>query len=228
MDNINVIEIKDLRKHFGSGENEALIFDGADLSINKGDFVSLTGASGSGKSTLLYLIGGLDRDFTGDIRIGGKSITGMGDRELSEIRSYKLSYVFQFYNLVANLTVEENILLPIELSGRKTKDYMNRLEELLELTGLTAKRNCYPSQLSGGQQQRCSIARAVLTEPEILLADEATGNLDRASGEEIMNLFKRLNEEKGITILQVTHSDECAAYGSRIVKLVDRKLTENN
>lgn len=224
----NVIEIKDLRKHFGSGENEALIFDGADLSINKGDFVSLTGASGSGKSTLLYLIGGLDRDFTGDIRIGGKSITGMGDRELSEIRSYKLSYVFQFYNLVANLTVEENILLPIELSGRKTKDYMNRLEELLELTGLTAKRNCYPSQLSGGQQQRCSIARAVLTEPEILLADEATGNLDRASGEEIMNLFKRLNEEKGITILQVTHSDECAAYGSRIVKLVDRKLTENN
>ena len=224
----NVIEISDLRKRFGSGENEALIFDGADLTIEEGSFVSLTGASGSGKSTLLYLIGGLDRDFTGDIRIGGKSITGMTDRELSDIRSFKLSYVFQFYNLVANLTVEENILLPIELSGRKTKDYMGKVNELLELTGLTAKRKCYPSQLSGGQQQRCSIARAVLTEPEILLADEATGNLDKASGEEIMELFRRLNQEKGLTILQVTHSAECAAYGSRIVRLEDRKLVEKN
>ena len=222
----NVIEITDLRKHFGSGENEALIFDGADLTIEKGSFVSLTGASGSGKSTLLYLIGGLDRNFTGSIRIDGKNITGMDDKELSDIRSFKLSYVFQFYNLVANLTIEENILLPVELSGRKPKDYAKRLEELLELTGLTAKRHYYPSQLSGGQQQRASIARAVLTEPEILLADEATGNLDKASGDEIMALFKRLNEEKGITILQVTHSAECAAYGNRIVKLVDRKLVE--
>ena len=219
-----VIEVKNLKKRFGSGENEALIFDGADLTIEKGSFVSLTGASGSGKSTLLYLVGGLDRDFTGDIRIGGKSIIGMNDKELSDIRSLKLSYVFQFYNLVANLTVEENILLPIELSGRKVKDYRQRLEELLELTGLSKKRKNYPSQLSGGQQQRCSIARAVLTDPEILLADEATGNLDRVSGEEIMNLFKRLNEEKGLTILQVTHSDECAAYGNKIVRLTDRKL----
>ena len=222
----NVIEITGLRKRFGSGENEALIFDGADLTIERGSFVSLTGASGSGKSTLLYLIGGLDRNFTGDIRIGGKSISGMDDQELSHIRSFKLSYVFQFYNLVANLTIEENILLPIELSGRNTKDYTRRLNELLELTDLTAKRKYYPSQLSGGQQQRASIARAVLTEPEILLADEATGNLDKASGDEIMSLFKRLNEEKGITILQVTHSAECAAYGNRIVKLVDRKLVD--
>ena len=222
----NVIEIKNLKKHFGSGENEALIFDGADLNIEKGSFVSLTGASGSGKSTLLYLIGGLDRDFTGDIRISGQSITGMDDKQLSELRSFRMSYVFQFYNLVANLTVEENILLPIELSGRKTRDYIPQLESLLELTGLTAKRKSYPSQLSGGQQQRCSIARAVLTEPQILLADEPTGNLDKVSGEEIMKLFKRLNEEKGITILQVTHSDECAAYGNRIVKLHDHILED--
>lgn len=222
----NVIEISDLRKRFGSGENEALIFDGAKLTVEKGSFVSLTGASGSGKSTLLYLIGGLDRDFTGDIRIGGRSITGMDDRELSELRAFRMSYVFQFYNLVANLTVEENILLPIELSGRRTKDYLGKLEELLEITGLSAKRKSYPAQLSGGQQQRCSIARAVLTEPEILLADEPTGNLDRASGQEIMKLFRRLNEEKGITILQVTHSDECAAYGNRIVRLADRQLTD--
>ena len=220
----NVIEIRDLKKHFGSGENEALIFDGAEMTVEKGSFVSLTGASGSGKSTLLYLIGGLDRDFTGDILIGGKSIVGMNDRELSELRSIKLSYVFQFYNLVANLTVEENILLPIELSGRKAKDYKDKLGELLELTGLSGKRKSYPSQLSGGQQQRCAVARAVLTEPEILLADEPTGNLDKTSGEEVMKLFKRLNEEKGITILQVTHSDECAAYGDRIVKLSEHRL----
>lgn len=222
----NVIEITDLKKRFGSGENEALIFDGADLTIEKGSFVSLTGASGSGKSTLLYLIGGLDRDFRGDIRISGRSISGMDDRELSDLRSFKLSYVFQFYNLVANLTVEENILLPIELSGRKVKDHRRKLDELLELTGLSSKRKSYPSQLSGGQQQRCSIARAVLSEPEILLADEPTGNLDQASGREIMELFKHLNEEKGITILQVTHSPECAAYGNRIVKLADHRLTE--
>lgn len=222
----NVIQIKNLKKHFGSGENEALIFDGADLEIEKGSFVSLTGASGSGKSTLLYLLGGLDRDFTGDIRILGRSINGMDDKQLSNLRSFTMSYVFQFYNLVANLTIEENILLPIELSGRKTKDYKKQLNELLEITGLTSKRKSYPSQLSGGQQQRCSIARAVLTEPEILLADEATGNLDRQSGEEIMKLFKRLNEEKGITILQVTHSDECAAYGNRIVKLSDHILED--
>ena len=222
----NVIQIKNLKKHFGSGENEALIFDGADLEIEKGSFVSLTGASGSGKSTLLYLLGGLDRDFTGDIRILGRSINGMDDKQLSNLRSFTMSYVFQFYNLVANLTIEENILLPIELSGRKTKDYKKQLNELLEITGLTSKRKSYPSQLSGGQQQRCSIARAVLAEPEILLADEPTGNLDRQSGEEIMKLFKRLNEEKGITILQVTHSDECAAYGNRIVKLSDHILED--
>ncbi|MBR1393828.1 MAG: ABC transporter ATP-binding protein [Ruminococcus sp.] len=222
----NVIEISDLKKRFGFGENEALIFDGAALSIEKGSFVSLTGASGSGKSTLLYLIGGLDRDFTGDIRIGGKSITGMNDSQLSEMRSFKLAYVFQFYNLVANLTVEENILLPIELSGRKVKDYKQKLDELLELTGLSSKRCSYPSQLSGGQQQRCAIARAVLTEPEILLADEPTGNLDKASGEEVMKLFRELNEKKGITILQVTHSEECAAYGNRIVKLFDHRLED--
>ncbi len=222
----NSIEIKNLKKHFGSGDNEALIFDGADLTIEKGSFVSLTGASGSGKSTLLYLIGGLDRDFTGDIRISGQSISGMDDKQLSYLRSNKLSYVFQFYNLVANLTVEENILLPIELSGRKTRDYLPQLEEILKITGLSEKRKSYPAQLSGGQQQRCSIARAVLNEPEILLADEPTGNLDKNSGEQIMKLFRQLNEQKGITILQVTHSDECAAYANRIVKLSDHRLED--
>ena len=150
----------------------------------------------------------------------------MDDKQLSYLRSNKLSYVFQFYNLVANLTVEENILLPIELSGRKTRDYLPQLEEILKITGLSEKRKSYPAQLSGGQQQRCSIARAVLNEPEILLADEPTGNLDKNSGEQIMKLFRQLNEQKGITILQVTHSDECAAYANRIVKLSDHRLED--
>lgn len=184
------------------------------------------GKSGSGKSTLLYLIGGLDRDFTGDILVSGQNISKMNDGRLSELRCRSIGFVFQFYNLAGNLTVEDSILLPLEMSGRRIADYREKYKEILEITGLESKVRAYPSQLSGGQQQRVAIARAVLGEPEIILADEPTGNLDEASGAEIMQLFKRLNTEKGATILQVTHSAECASYSSRIVKLRDRVIHE--
>ena len=219
-----VISAKNIYKTFGKGETAQPVFEGACLDIERGSFVSLMGESGSGKSTLLYLIGGLDRDFTGAIYVGEDNITQLNDAKLSEIRCKKMGFVFQFYNLAANLTVEDNILLPIEMSHRRVADYKEKYREILEITGLESKVKSYPAQLSGGQQQRVAIARAVLGEPEIILADEATGNLDAASGAEIMQLFKRLNEEKGVTILQVTHSAECASYSSRIVRLRNRVI----
>lgn len=219
-----VISAKNIHKTFGKGETAQVVLEGADLDIVRGSFVSLMGESGSGKSTLLYLIGGLDRDFTGDIYVAGQNISSLDDNKLSQIRCRQMGFVFQFYNLAANLTVEDNILLPLEMSGRNIAEYKSKYEEILEITGLTEKRKSYPSQLSGGQQQRVAIARAVLGEPEIILADEPTGNLDAASGAEIMSLFRRLNIEKKITILQVTHSAESAAYSNRIVVLKNRKI----
>ncbi len=215
----DIIEIKNVKKSFGKEPNITKVLKGVDLNIEKGDFVSLMGASGSGKSTLLYLIGGLDKDYDGEIIIGGQNISKLKEKEMSEIRLNKIGFIFQFYNLVQNLSVEDNIMLPITMSGKKVSDYKKKLDGILEITGLSEKRNSKPSQLSGGQQQRTAIARAVLGEPEIILADEPTGNLDTVSGAEIMELFKRINEEKKITILQVTHSENCAAYGKRIVRM---------
>ena len=212
-----ILKVEHVSKTFGSGEAMNRVLQDVSLEIRKGEFASLMGASGSGKSTLLYLIGGLDTDYEGNIYIAGQKMTGMREKEMSALRLQKIGFVFQFYNLIQNLSVEENILLPIKMAGKKVPDYK-------EITGLTAKRNSKPSQLSGGQQQRVSIARAVLSEPEILLADEPTGNLDSKSTEEIMNLFQRINKEKGITYLQVTHSEDTAIIGDRIIRLDSGKL----
>ncbi|MBP5491509.1 MAG: ABC transporter ATP-binding protein [Clostridiales bacterium] len=220
----NMIEVKNVSKSFGKkGEVITQVLNDANLTVERGEFVSLMGASGSGKSTLLYLIGGLDRDFSGEIDICGQSIGPMKEKKLSEIRLSKIGFIFQFYNLVQNLTVEDNILLPSLVAGRSRASLKKDLDEILEITGLTEKRKTMPGKLSGGQQQRVAIARAVIGNPEIILADEATGNLDSKSGAEIMQLFKRLNEEKGITILQVTHSKKCADYGTRTVILENGK-----
>ena len=222
-DNI-VISARNIHKTFGKGETAQVVLDGAALDIERGSFVSLMGESGSGKSTLLYLIGGLDRDFTGEIFVAGQDISKLNDGRLSKLRCENMGFVFQFYNLAANLNVEDNILLPLEMSGKNISDYREKYEEILEITGLKSKVRSYPSQLSGGQQQRVAIARAVLGEPEIILADEPTGNLDAASGAEVMQLFHTLNQQKGITILQVTHSAECASYSNRIVTLKNRVI----
>lgn len=211
----SIIRADKVCKKFGSGETVQSVLNDVSFEINRGEYVSLCGESGCGKSTLLYLVGGLDRAFDGSITVCGSDIAKMSDRELSTLRGTKLGFVFQFYNLVANLTVEENILMPLEMSGRRISDYRKKLDELLELTGLTEKRKSYPHMLSGGQQQRCAVLRAVIGAPELILADEPTGNLDAKSGAEIMDLFRLLNKEKGITILMVTHSAECAAYSDR-------------
>lgn len=193
------------------------------MSVEQGEFVSLMGASGSGKSTLLYLIGGLDRNFRGNISVCGQDIGSLKDKKLSDLRLKNMGFVFQFYNLVMNLNVQDNILLPQTINGKKRSELKPLLDEILEITGLTEKRKAMPSTLSGGQQQRVAIARAVLGNPSIILADEPTGNLDAASTKEIMELFRKLNREKGLTILQVTHSEQCAAYGTRTIRLEDGK-----
>ncbi len=219
-----MIEVNNVNKTFGKKENENRVLTGASLVVEKGEFVTLMGASGSGKSTLLYLIGGLDREFEGSIKINGQEIAELSEKELSKLRLDKIGFVFQFYNLVQNLNVEDNILLPQAVKGKKKAQLKKELDEILKITGLTEKRKAMPAELSGGQQQRVAIARAVLGNPEIILSDEATGNLDTTAGAEIMNLFKRLNEEKGITILQVTHSPECAAYAKKIITIENGRI----
>ena len=214
-----IIEVNNVSKTFGKNTSLNRVLDEACMYVGKGEFVSLMGASGSGKSTLLYLIGGLDREFDGSISLCGKEINSLKDRELSALRLKNIGFVFQFYNLIMNLNVEDNILLPATINGRKRSELKPQLDEILELTGLTAKRRAMPATLSGGQQQRVAIARALLTNPEVILADEPTGNLDSKSTGEIMELFARLNKEKGMTILQVTHSEECASYGTRTVRI---------
>ena len=214
-----IIEVNNVSKTFGKNTSLNRVLDEACMYVGKGEFVSLMGASGSGKSTLLYLIGGLDREFDGSISLCGKEINSLKDRELSALRLKNIGFVFQFYNLIMNLNVEDNILLPATINGAKRSELKPQLDEILELTGLTAKRKAMPATLSGGQQQRVAIARALLTNPEVILADEPTGNLDSKSTGEIMELFARLNKEKGMTILQVTHSEECASYGTRTVRI---------
>lgn len=218
-----IIEVNNVNKSFGKNENINHVLNGASMSVDQGEFVSLMGASGSGKSTLLYLIGGLDRSFEGNISVCGKDIGSLKDKELSDLRLKNMGFVFQFYNLVMNLNVVDNILLPQTINGKRKSELKKDLDEILEITGLTEKRKAMPNTLSGGQQQRVAIARAVLGNPSIILADEPTGNLDSASTVEIMELFSRLNKEKGLTILQVTHSEQCAEYGTRIVRLEDGK-----
>lgn len=219
-----ILKVENVSKTFGTGEAMNKVLDNVSLEIKKGEFASLMGSSGSGKSTLLYLIGGLDTSYAGNIYICGQKMTGMKESQMSALRLAKIGFIFQFYNLVQNLSVEDNILLPIKMAKKNVPDYRKKLEETLEITGLTAKRKQKPSQLSGGQQQRVSIARAVLSEPELLLADEPTGNLDSKTTVEIMELFKRINLEKKITFLQVTHSQDTAEYGNRIIRLDSGRL----
>lgn len=219
-----IITVDNVYKSFGKDELEVKVLQGADMTVQRGEFVSLMGPSGSGKSTLLYLIGGLDRNYKGDIVVCGENIGKIKERKLSELRLSKIGFIFQFYNLVQNLSVEDNIVLPLKVSKRYDSAAAKRLTGILDITGIADKRKVMPAKLSGGQQQRVAIARALMGEPEIILADEPTGNLDKESGETIMELFKKINEERGMTILQVTHSEHNSRYGSRIVQLDNGKL----
>ncbi|SDG33100.1 ABC transporter ATP-binding protein [Desulfosporosinus hippei] len=222
----SAIETVSLSKMYKLGTVDVEVLKDVNVIIHKGEFVSIMGPSGSGKSTLLYLIGGLDKPTSGCIRVNGKEISKMKDKEESSMRRKEIGFVFQFYNLIPNLSVEENILLPILLDGKKTKNYKQELDEILTIVGLSDRRNHTPKELSGGQQQRVAIARALINEPEIILADEPIGNLDSKTGTEVMELLKSINLERGRTIIQVTHSREAADYGQRIINLRDGKVCQ--
>jgi putative ABC transport system ATP-binding protein len=219
-----IIELNSLNKTYQNEDVSVDVIKNIDLNIYKGEFVSIMGPSGSGKSTLLYLMGGLEKPTSGEVKIAKKSLHEMKDSEESEMRRKSIGFVFQFYNLVPHLTVEDNILLPVLLNGGKKKDYKERLQHLIEIVGLKEKRKSYPTRLSGGQQQRVAIARALINDPDIILADEPIGNLDSKTGAEIMELFSRINKEEGKTVIQVTHSKESALYGNRIINVRDGEL----
>ncbi len=221
-----IIETKGLWKSFDLGQEKVHILKNIDLVIKKGGFYSIMGPSGSGKSTLLYLLGGLDKPSSGSIQVNGKELISMKDQEESVMRRRDMGFVFQFYNLIPNLTVEENIMLPLLLDGKKLKHYKDRLEELLEKVGLMERKKYTPRELSGGQQQRVAIARALMADPELILADEPIGNLDSKTGMEIMELLQRINKEEGKTIVQVTHSREAANYGTHMIFVKDGQIRQ--
>ncbi|WP_339251674.1 ABC transporter ATP-binding protein [Sporosarcina sp. FSL W8-0480] len=222
-----VIKVSNVTKSFGDKSNLTKVLNGISFDIEQGQFVSIMGPSGCGKSTLLYLLGGLDKPTSGQIIIKEKDIQSLKDKELSKLRRSDIGFVFQFYNLVHNLSVEENILLPIAMSGKNVKDYSEKLDEILGIVGLSHKRKEIPSRLSGGQQQRVAIARAIIINPSIILADEPIGNLDSKTSVTIMELFKEINQKYGITIIQVTHDENTALYGNRLIRLRDGVIVED-
>ena len=218
------VEAAHLVKDYHTGGTTTTVLKDLSLRVKQGEFVSVMGPSGSGKSTLLYLLGGLDAPTSGRVLLGGVDLSRLDDEEMSRIRRRKIGFVFQFYNLIPNLNVEENILLPLLLDGKQTGAYEKRLQRLLELTGLSDRRKHTPRALSGGQQQRVAIARALIASPEILFADEPTGNLDSRTGAEIMRLLREINQNDGQTIIMVTHSPEAAQSSGRTITVRDGRI----
>lgn len=224
----NMLEVINLKKSFQIGKEENVILKNLNFSIKEGEFVSIMGPSGCGKSTLLYLLGGLDQPTSGNVKFEGKDLSKIKSKQMYQLRRRDLGFVFQFYNLVPNLTVEENILLPVLLDGHKAREYSGRLDDILEVIGMKERRKYTPRELSGGQQQRVAIARALLYNPKVILADEPIGNLDSKSGIEIMKLLKEINEKYNSTIVQVTHSEESAQYGTRIIRMKDGEIISSD
>ncbi len=218
------IEVKNVYKSFQLADEAVEVLKNVNLEVEQGDFISIMGPSGSGKSTLLYLMGGLDKVTQGSIRVNGIEMQGLDDEAESRMRRKDIGFVFQAYNLIDNLTLEENILLPALLEGKKKKDAVKKAEELMATVGIIKRRNHTPKELSGGEQQRTAIARALINEPSILFADEPIGNLDSKTGNEILELLRQINRQNGITILMVTHSEESTRYGKRVIRLKDGEV----
>ena len=219
-----ILETQDLTKIYGSGDTQVRALDGVTLSVEKGCFLAVVGTSGSGKSTLLHMLGGLDRPTSGQVAVDGKVLSSLKDEALTIFRRRKIGFVFQNYNLVPVLNVYENIVLPLQLDGRKPdQDYLHRIIETL---GLEQKLRSLPNNLSGGQQQRVAIARALAAKPAILLADEPTGNLDSRTSQDVMSLLKVTGVRFAQTIVMITHNEEIAQMADRIVRIEDGRIAE--
>lgn len=219
---MELLRVEHLSKIYGKGQNEVRALDDVSLTVEKGEFVAIVGASGSGKSTLLHLIGGVDRPTGGKVFLNDTDIFALNDDKLAIFRRRQVGIIYQFYNLIPILNVEENIALPLELDERKVEP--KEMEEMLQRLGLLERRTHLPNELSGGQQQRTSIGRALITGPSLILADEPTGNLDTKSGNEIMELLKKSNRELNQTIIMITHNMELARAADRIIMIEDGKI----
>ena len=219
---MSILETKDLRKVYGTGDTAVRALDGVDLTIEHGEFVAIVGTSGSGKSTLLHMLGGLDRPTSGSVTVDGKDIFSLKDEALTIFRRRKIGFVFQSYNLVPVLNVQENIVLPIQLDGRRVDKAFVR--QIVRTLGLEERLEALPSQLSGGQQQRVAIARALATAPAIILADEPTGNLDSRTSQDVLGLLKITSQKFSQTIVMITHNEEIAQMADRILRIEDGRI----
>lgn len=221
---MEILKVDNLTKIYGKDTTKVVALDHISFSVEKGEFVAIVGASGSGKSTLLHLIGGVDRPSSGKVFIDGKDIFNFDDDKLAIFRRRQVGLIYQFYNLIPILNVEENITLPLSLDNREVDK--EKLNDMLKLLGLQNRRTHLPNELSGGQQQRTSIGRALITNPTIILADEPTGNLDSKSSDEIVALLKKSNKELNQTIIMITHNMKIAKVADRIIKIEDGKIVE--
>ena len=216
-----MLAVRDATKSYRQGDAEVKALAGVTLDVAPGEFVAIVGPSGSGKSTLLHLMGGLDAPTSGDILIDGASIAHMSDDEVTIFRRRAIGFVFQFFNLLPTLSAEENVALPLLLDGMRPRDVRDRVASALEAVGLAHRRTHRPDALSGGEMQRAAIARALVIEPKLILADEPTGNLDSATGDQILELIRQANQDRGATVVMVTHDAKAAARGTRVVTMRD-------
>jgi lipoprotein-releasing system ATP-binding protein len=216
-----IISVRGLTKTFRIGNTEVAVLRGIDLDIPKGEMLSIVGASGVGKSTLLHVIGALDKPTSGQVIYDGRDVFSMSNGELATFRNRNIGFVFQFHHLLPEFSALENVLIPSMIGGIEPKDAKHRAESLLEEVGLSGRLTHRPGELSGGEQQRVAIARALMTEPKVILADEPTGNLDTHTAQSVHELLKKLNHEKGLTSIIVTHNERLAEMGDRTIRMVD-------
>ena len=221
---MEILKVENLTKVYGKDNNKVVALDNVSFTVEKGEFIAIVGASGSGKSTLLHLIGGVDTPTSGKVFIDGQDIYKLNSDKLAIFRRREVGLIYQFYNLIPILTVEENITLPLELDNRKVDKF--ELNEIIKLLGLERRRNHLPNELSGGQQQRAAIGRAIITKPALILADEPTGNLDSKASEEVVTLLQKMNKDYKQTIIMITHNLEIASYADRIITIEDGKIVK--
>ena len=222
---MEILKVENLNKIYGNGENEVKAVNDISFSVEKGEFVAIIGASGSGKSTLLHLLGGVDRPTSGKVFIDGQDIYKLNDDQLAIFRRRQVGLIYQFYNLIPILNVEENIALPCNLDGKEVKN--ERLDEILKTLKLENRRKHLPNELSGGQQQRVSIGRAIINNPAIMLADEPTGNLDSKASEEIISLLKFSNKKYNQTVIVITHDEKIALEADRVITIDDGRIIKD-